>query len=118
VGGGGVATTDGNAPSRAGLFPAPPAAGLMAVVLLEQLVHAGDDRADDAELGQVRAEPRPEPVVGARLVDGARVHRQPVPDEPPVENPEGDARRRGTYQAGRDDGTPLHPCSPPAPSRA
>lgn len=59
----------------------PPAAGVMTVVLLDQLVDTGGDRADDAELGQVRAEPGPEPVVGARLVDGARVHLKPVPDE-------------------------------------
>src|SRR5262249_45103976 len=90
----------------------PPAARVMAVVLLEQLVHAGGDRADNGELGKVGAEPGPEPVVGARLIDGARVHLQPVPGNLRADNPEGHARHSGAYQANRDDGTPPHEVLP------
>jgi hypothetical protein len=71
----------------------------MTVVLIDQLVDAGADRANDAKLGQVRAEPGPEPVVGARIVDGAGVHLKPVPEEPHVDNPEGYARGSSAYQA-------------------
>ena len=59
-----VAVTQGELAVRRRMVADPPAAGGMAVVLLDQLIHAGGDRADDAELGQVRAKPRPEPVVG------------------------------------------------------
>src|SRR5215831_1324482 len=97
----------------------PPAAWVVAVVLPEQLIHAGGDRADDGELGKVRAEPGPEPVVGARLIDGARVYLEPVPHQPPVDDPESHAHHGGAYQADRDDGAPpLHPCSPPRAVRS
>src|SRR5262249_41651562 len=80
-----------------------PAAWLMAVVLLEQLVHAGADRADDAELGKVRPESRPKPIVRARLIDGARVHLKPLPQLPRVYNPEGYAHCSSEYQAWCDN---------------
>src|SRR6516162_10965864 len=86
----------------------PPAAWVMTVVLLDQLVDGGGDRADYGELGKVGAEPGPETVVGARLVDSARVHLKPVPDHPRVDNPDGCACHCSAYQADCDDGTPLH----------
>src|SRR5262245_27206170 len=58
-----------------------PAAGLMAVVLLDQLVNAGGNRADDGELGKVGSEAGPEPVVRAGLVDCPGVNSQPVIDD-------------------------------------
>src|SRR5580700_6322247 len=61
-----------------GMLPDPPATRLVTVVLLDQLINARGDRAEDAELLQVRAEPGPEPVVRTGLVDGARVHLEPV----------------------------------------
>jgi hypothetical protein len=39
----------------------PPTAWLMAVVLPHDLVHAGADRADNAELGDIRTEPDQNP---------------------------------------------------------
>jgi len=73
-----VAIAEQELAARGGMLPDPPAARLVTVVLLDQLVDARADRAEDAELLQVRAEPRPEPVVRAGLVDGARVHLEPV----------------------------------------
>jgi len=64
--------------ARCGMLPDPPASGLVTVVLLDQLVDARADRAEDAELLQVRAEPGPEPVVRTGLIDGARVYLKPV----------------------------------------
>jgi hypothetical protein len=49
------------------ILPDPPASRLVTVVLLDQLVDACGDPAEDAELLEVRAEPGPEPVVGAIL---------------------------------------------------
>jgi hypothetical protein len=43
--------------ARRGMLPDPPAAWLVAVVLLDQLVDARADCAEDAELFKVRAEP-------------------------------------------------------------
>src|ERR1700758_2663256 len=77
----------------------PGAARLVTVVLLDQLVDARADRAEDAELRKVRAEPRPEPVIRAGLVDGARVHLEPVTDQPGVDDPECYDRHSGAYQA-------------------
>lgn len=54
-----------------GMLPDSPAARLVTVVLLDELVDARANRAEDAELFNVRAEPGPESVVGAGLVDGA-----------------------------------------------
>src|SRR5215472_10907408 len=99
--------------ARCGILPDSPAARLVTVVLLDQLVDARADRAEDAELLQVRAEPGPESVIGAGLVDGARVHHEPGADLPGVDNPEGDDRHSGTYQGAYDDRTPFHNCSPP-----
>src|SRR5215472_6456123 len=96
-----------------GMLPDSPAARLMAVVLLDELVDARADRAKDAELFEVGAEPGPESVVGTRLVDGARMHLEPGADLPGVDNPEGDDRQSGAYQDGDDDRTPFHNCSPP-----
>src|SRR5262249_28477877 len=93
------------------ILPAPPAARLVTVVLLEQLVDTRAGRAEDTELLQVRAEPRPEPVVHTGLIDGARVHLEPV-TELRVENPEGDRRRSGTDHGGQGDQRPSHRCSP------
>jgi hypothetical protein len=73
-----VAIAEQELAARGGMLPDPPATGLMTVVLLDQLVDARADGAEDAELLQVRAEPGPEPVVRAGLVDGARMHRKPV----------------------------------------
>src|SRR5690348_586786 len=109
-----VQVTQRELAARRRMVADPPAAWVMAVVLLDQLVHAGADRADDAELGEVGAEPRPEPVVGSRLVDSARVYLKPVPDQPRVDSPQGYARCYGAYQAGCDGGgPPLHRYSPP-----
>jgi hypothetical protein len=58
----------------------PPTAWLMAVVPLHDLLHAGAVRADDAELGDIRAESRPEPVVRTRFIHRAGMHRKPVID--------------------------------------
>src|SRR5215471_10048878 len=93
-----VAVTQRELATRRRMRADPPAAWLVAVVLLDQLVGGGGDRADNGELGKVGAEPRPEPVVGARLIDGARVHLKPVPDSPRVDDPEGYARDGGAYQ--------------------
>jgi hypothetical protein len=95
-----------------GMLPDPPAARLVTVVLLDQLVDARADRAEDTELLQVRAEPGPESVVRTGLIDGARVHLEPV-TRLRVENPEGDRRRSGADQGGRGDQAPPHRRSPP-----
>src|SRR5262245_578996 len=58
-----------------GMRPDPPTARLMAVVLLDELIHGRPDRPDDAELREIGTESRPEPVVGTRLVHGAGVDR-------------------------------------------
>src|SRR6516162_4265638 len=48
----------------------PPTARFVTVVLPHDLVHAGGDRSDQADLGQVGPESRPEPVPGAgQIVD-------------------------------------------------
>jgi hypothetical protein len=62
----------------------PPAARFVTVVLPEQRVDGDADRAENAELFKVRAEPGPEPVIGPGLVDGARMYLQPVPHQPRV----------------------------------
>ncbi len=54
-----------------GMLPDPPAARLVTVVLLDQLVDARADRAEDAELFKVGTEPGPEPVIGAGLASAA-----------------------------------------------
>jgi hypothetical protein len=108
-----VAVAEQELAARGGIAPDPPAARLVAVVLLDQLVDARADRAEDAELLQVRAEPGPEPVVRAGLVDGARVHLEPVTEQRRVQNPEGDRRRSGAYQADHADQAPPHRRSPP-----
>src|SRR6516165_1950019 len=99
--------------ARRGMLSDPPAARLVTVVLPDQLVDARADRAEDAELRQVRAEPGPEPVVGAGLVDGARVQLEPVTELRRVENPEDDRRRSGAGQADRQNQAPLHRWSLP-----
>src|SRR5215471_14379909 len=96
-----------------GMLPDPPAARLVTVVLPDQLVDGRADRAEDAELLQVRAEPGPEPVVRAWLIEGARVHPEPVIELPRVENPEDDHRRSGAAQADHSDQAPLHRWSLP-----
>src|SRR5262249_25063961 len=75
-----VAITEQELASSGRILADPPAAWLVAVVLLDELVDAGGDRAQDAELFDIRTEPGPEAVVGAGLVDGARVHLEPVTD--------------------------------------
>jgi hypothetical protein len=60
-----VAVAEVELAARGRVVADPPAAWLVAVVLLDQLVERGADRAEDAELFQVRAEPGPEPVVRA-----------------------------------------------------
>ena len=85
-----------------GILPDPPASRLVTVVLLDQLVDACGDPAEDAELLEVRAEPGPEPVVGARLVDGPRVQLKPITDLPRVDQPDGYSRHRGAGQADDD----------------
>src|SRR5215467_12055856 len=99
--------------ARRGMIPDPPAARLVTVVLLDQLVDARADRAEDTELLQVRAEPGPEPVVRTGLIDGARVHLEPVTELRCVENPEDDHRRSGAGQTDHDDQAPLHRSSLP-----
>src|ERR1700722_20050587 len=93
---------------RRGMLPDPPAARLVTVVLLDQLVDARGNRAEDAELLQIRAEPGPEPVVRTGLVDGARVLLEPVTELPRVEHPEEDRHRTGARQGGHDDQAPPH----------
>src|SRR5215831_15730345 len=105
-----VAVAEVELAARCGVVAEPPAAWLVAVVFLDQLVHGGTDRAQDAELFQVGAEPGPEPVIRAGLVDDARVHLEPVIEEPRVLKPDAQARYGDTYQAGNDDRTPLHLC--------
>src|SRR6516164_2899859 len=73
-----VAIAEQELAARGGMLPDPPAAWLVAVVLLDQLVDARADRADDTELLQVRAEPGPEPVVRTGLIDNAGSHLEPV----------------------------------------
>jgi hypothetical protein len=98
---------------RRGMLSDPPAARLVTVVLLDQLVDGRADRAEDAEFLDVRAEPGPEPVVHAGLVVGARVHLEPVTDLWRVANPQHDRRHSGARQANRDDRAPLHERLPP-----
>src|SRR5215472_18405753 len=99
--------------ARRGMLPDSPAARLVTVVVLDQLVDARADRAEDAELFDVGAEPGPESVVGPGLVDDARVHLEPVADLPGVDDPQGDDRQSGAYEGGHKDRTPFHNCSPP-----
>src|SRR5690348_1209859 len=91
----------------------PPAARFVTVELPHQRVDACGDRAENAELLQVGTEPRPEPVVGAGLVDGAGVHLKPVTGKPRVLKPDGQDRDTSAGQAGDDHWAPLHGCSPP-----
>jgi hypothetical protein len=108
-----VAIAEQELATRRGMLPDPPAAWLVAVVLLDQLVDTRADRAEDAELFDVRADPGPEPVIRAGLVDGARVHLEPVTGLRRVRDPQDNDRQGGAYQASRDDQAPLHRCSPP-----
>jgi hypothetical protein len=55
-----VAVTEHELAAGRGMLPDPPAAWLVTVVLPHQLVDARADRAQDAELFDVRAEPGPE----------------------------------------------------------
>ena len=73
-----VAITEQELAARSLVLPDPPAARLVTVVLLDQLVDGRADRAEDTELLQIRAEPGPEPVVRTWLVDSARVNLEPV----------------------------------------
>src|SRR5271169_4357145 len=86
----------------------PPAAGLMAVDFLYQLVERSADRAKDAELGNVRAESRPEPIIRSRLIDRSRVQLEPVTHQARVENPEDNACHRRAYEPSYNDLAPLH----------
>src|SRR5690242_2575149 len=100
--------------ARGGMLPDPPAAWLVTVVLLDHLVDARTDRAEDTELLQIRAEPGPESVVRAGFIDGAGVHLEPVVELRCVENPESYCRRSGAHEGGHGDQAPPHRCSPPA----
>lgn len=64
-----------------------PAARFVTIILPEQLVEAGTDRADNAEFGQIRTEARPEAIIRTGLIYRARVHLKPVPDRAGVESP-------------------------------
>jgi hypothetical protein len=75
-----VAVTQRELAARRRMRADPPAARLVTVVLPDHLIHAGGDRADNAELGKVRSESRPKRIVLARLISDARVHLKPVPD--------------------------------------
>jgi hypothetical protein len=103
---------------RRGVLPDSPAAWLVAVVLLDQLVDGGADRAEDAELFNVRAEPGPEPVVGSGLIDSARVYLEPVADLASVHDPQDDGNQSGEYQASHDGRAQSHHCSPTLPTAA
>jgi len=109
-----MAITEVELAVRRGVIADPPAAWLMTVVLLHQLVDACGDCAENAELFKVRAESRPEPVIRAGLVDGARVHLEPVADKPHVLKLYDRARYGRACQAGYDNRTPLQRCSPPS----
>src|SRR5262249_2336391 len=60
-----VAITQKELTAGCGMRADAPAAGLMTVVLLDELIDAGTDRAEDAELGEIGTEPGPESVVRA-----------------------------------------------------
>src|SRR5215471_14867459 len=87
-----VAITEIELAVRRGVIADPPAARLVTVVPLHQMVDADADRAENAELFKVRAESRPEPVIGAGFVDGACVHLKPVAHQPRVLKPDDQAR--------------------------
>src|SRR5215813_1758434 len=89
-----VAVAEQELAASRGMLPDSPAARLVTVVLPDQLVDARADRAEDAELFEVGAEPGPEPVVGAGLVDGAGVHLEPEAGLPGVDNPDDDGDDR------------------------
>src|SRR5262249_52276655 len=110
-----VAVTEQELAASRGMLPDSPAARLVTVVLPDQLVDARADRAEDAELFEVGAEPRPQSRGGAGLVDGAGVELEAGAGLPGVDKPDadGDDRHSGAYQAGYVDRTPLHNCSPP-----
>src|SRR5262245_58239876 len=91
----------------------PPAARFVTVVLLEQRVDGCADRAENAELFKVRAEPGPEPVIGSGLVDGARVYLKPVAHQPCVLEPDAQTHDDSAGHKDGDDRTPLHFCSAP-----
>src|SRR6202007_2577485 len=89
--------------ARRGVVADPPAARFVTVELPHQRVDGCADRAENAELCQVRAEPRPEPVVGSRLVDGAGVHLKPVTHKPRMLKPDDQARDGGDGPPRGDD---------------
>ena len=63
-----------------GMLSDSPAARLVTVALLDELVDARADRSEDAEL--LTSEPNRTRIRRAGLVDGARVHLEPVADLP------------------------------------
>lgn len=109
-----VAIAEVELAARRGVVADKPAAWFVTVVLLHQRVEGRADCAENAELFKVRAEPRPEPVIRAGLVDGAGVYLDPVADQPRVLKPDDQARDGGDGQPRDDDRAPLfHLCSPP-----
>jgi hypothetical protein len=80
-------------PAGGRMIAHPPAAGLVAVVLLHQLIRGGADRPDGAELGQVGPESGPEPVVRAGRVVRPGVHGEPVIHGVRVQEPRRQAGR-------------------------
>src|SRR5215469_4104897 len=109
-----VAVAEVELAAGGGVVADPPAAWFVAVVLLHQLVDARADRAENAELGKVRAESGPEPVIGSWLVDDALMHLEPVAHRPRVLKPDDQAGDDGDGRRDDADRTPLHCCSPPA----
>src|ERR1700744_5676598 len=107
-----VAVAEQELATRRGMLPDTPAARLVAGVFSDQPEDTRAERAEDAELFNVRAEPGPEPVVGAGLVDGSGVYLEPVTSLRCVHEPDNDAHHGGTGQPGYDR-TPFHRCSPP-----
>ena len=103
-----VPVTEHELTAGGGMRADPPAAGLMAVDFLYQLVERSADRAKDAELGNVRAESRPEPIIRSRLIDRSRVQLEPVTHQARVENPEDNACHRRAYEPSYNDLAPLH----------
>src|SRR5262245_50154488 len=96
-----VAVAQEKLAARRGMSAHPPTPWLVPVVLLHELIHAGADRAKDAELGEIGAESRPEAVVRAGLVIRACVHREPMVNDSGAKQP---GRNRGPdqYGHGRD----------------
>jgi hypothetical protein len=73
--------------TRGGVVAHPPTTRLVAIEFLDYLVNGSRDRSDNAELGDIRTESRPESVVRARLVHRSRMHSQPVIDHGRFEDP-------------------------------